>query len=480
MTQFTHYHILARLHLPYLLKSPADGTFDPHKLTTINASREILVRYLALRGSSTTNNYCRGVDYLMFIAATTLCIAHINSSHWRRLNGQGPHFDFLAHQRPGDIGLMQHALEITRESWNQNGHKADRNIGMILESLLKNEAKAASGSIFSISTTLAHPLADFPGERSNDSNNLSIDIPFVGTIKIEKERASASRSSGSAFAEPPGIKRRPHVTWVQTDYQDIPQLEEILREVHTVLSFITTQSDPENTVQKNLIDAAIQAGVKRFAPSEWATSNFDHMPWYQGKAVIREYLQEINKERKVLEYSLFIPGLFTNYFAHPHPSAKHFKSFETHIDFQNCRALVLEGGEDDRITLTTAQDLASVVVKAIEYEGEWPIVGGITGTELSIRELLEIGERVRGKPFNITTLSRVDLEAGLTKSSWLPAIDHPGMPDAEALASKLTAGMILAIEAGALDTSDEWNRVFPEYDFTQAEEFLEGVWRGRE
>ena len=46
---------------------------------------------------------------------------------------------------------------------------------------------------------------------------------------------------------------------------------EILRGVHTVLSFIVTALDPGNVSQKNLIDAAIRVGVKRFAPSEWAT-----------------------------------------------------------------------------------------------------------------------------------------------------------------------------------------------------------------
>jgi uncharacterized protein YbjT (DUF2867 family) len=61
------------------------------------------------------------------------------------------------------------------------------------------------------------------------------------------------------------------VTWVKTDYRDPDELTEILKGVHTVLSFITTQSDPENVSQKNLIDAAIRVGVKRFAPSEWAT-----------------------------------------------------------------------------------------------------------------------------------------------------------------------------------------------------------------
>ena len=38
-----------------------------------------------------------------------------------------------------------------------------------------------------------------------------------------------------------------------------------------MLSFAATQEDPASLVQRNLIDAAVQAGVKRFAPSEWST-----------------------------------------------------------------------------------------------------------------------------------------------------------------------------------------------------------------
>lgn len=53
------------------------------------------------------------------------------------------------------------------------------------------------------------------------------------------------------------------------NYDDKTGLVEVLRGIHTVLSFIQLVSDPENKSQKNLIDASIIAGVKRFAPSEW-------------------------------------------------------------------------------------------------------------------------------------------------------------------------------------------------------------------
>lgn len=61
------------------------------------------------------------------------------------------------------------------------------------------------------------------------------------------------------------------MTWVRTSYKDPLELARILRGVHTVLSFILVHSDRGNVAQKHLIDAAVQAGVKRFAPSEWAS-----------------------------------------------------------------------------------------------------------------------------------------------------------------------------------------------------------------
>lgn len=217
--------------------------------------------------------------------------------------------------------------------------------------------------------------------------------------------------------------------------------------------------------------------VKRFAPSEWATSSFEHLPVYAGKAEIWTYLAELNKDKKVLEYCLFQPGLFTNYFAHPHQTAMHFRSFETHIDFEHRRALAVEGGDNDRVTLTTVQDMAQVVARAVEYEGGWPVNGGIKGTELPVKELLAIGERVRGSAFAIERMSREDLEFGNVHCSWLPIVNHPGMPNPEAMAAMMTTSMILAISAGALNVSDEWNRLLPDYHFTQAEDFLTAVWK---
>lgn len=70
---------------------------------------------------------------------------------------------------------------------------------------------------------------------------------------------------------------------------------------------------------------------------------------------------------------------------------------ETPFDFENRRALVRDGGENDRLTFTTVQDVANVVARAVDFEGEWPVVGGIRGADVSIGELIALGEKLRGK-----------------------------------------------------------------------------------
>ena len=233
------------------------------------------------------------------------------------------------------------------------------------------------------------------------------------------------------------------VTWVKADYEDPKQLTQILQGVHTVLSFVGTQEDPASIVQKNLIDAAVEAGVKRFAPSEWSTWAiliYDVIPTTdflqirpgapelvrvqgrntpipqraqsepQGK--LQRYPNVLRNPdprsyQQILEYTLFQPGLFLNYLTGPHKSSQHIHVMELPIDFHKRRALVLDGGDDDLLTLTTVQDLAHVVARAIDDEGEWPVVSGIRGADMSIGQLIALGEKIRGAytPFLIHTRS---------------------------------------------------------------------------
>jgi hypothetical protein len=88
--------------------------------------------------------------------------------------------------------------------------------------------------------------------------------------------------------------------------------------------------------------------------------------------------------------------LFLEYLASPYKTARHVDPLDTMIDFNNRRVIVVDD-MDAIMTLTSVQDVARAVAKAVDYEGQWPEIGGIRGNRLTVSQILQIGERVRGE-----------------------------------------------------------------------------------
>lgn len=241
------------------------------------------------------------------------------------------------------------------------------------------------------------------------------------------------------------------------------------------------------------------------------------MRWYAYKAETRRYLEELNRHKavsspgnnilirlpynqKVLEYTLFQPGLFMNYLTNPFKSAVHLHQTQLPFDLNNRRAIVPENYEQIYITLTKVQDLAQVVARAISFEGKWPTVGGVKGTDISLEQLISLGEKVRGmtpsylynrgqltlelggQPFQIEKVKPQDLESEAWSASWMPRFSHPAIPPelvSDKLSKTVVSGILLGISAGCFKVSDEWNRLLHDYEFTTAEEFLTEAWSGK-
>ncbi|KAK6603050.1 NmrA-like family protein [Botrytis cinerea] len=273
------------------------------------------------------------------------------------------------------------------------------------------------------------------------------------------------------------------VTVNVVDYSDKAALVNALEGVDTVLSFIITFNDPNNQSQINLIDACIEAGVRRFAPSEWATRSHCGMPAYEGKD-------------QVLEFTLFQCGLFLNYFSYPHPSAKFMQIFPMPIDVENCRAIIHKDTKA-QITLTSVQDLARIVTKAVDYESAWPEVSGVRANQMPVLDFIKLCEKIRGssisnyayelyinaifcrKKFIVESVEKSDLEKGILTSSWFPVIVHSSVSEdlRDAFSQSYFSAFILALERGGWNASNEWNELLPKFCFTYAEEFLSNVWK---
>jgi hypothetical protein len=84
--------------------------------------------------------------------------------------------------------------------------------------------------------------------------------------------------------------------------------------------------------------------------------------------------------------------MFVDYLAPLGTSTLHSNQ-ELWIDFNKCRAITLEG-PDGFYTLTTVNDLANVVVRAIDFADEWPVIGGVHGTTISSSKILELGAKI--------------------------------------------------------------------------------------
>ncbi|KAK3390029.1 hypothetical protein B0H63DRAFT_428580 [Podospora didyma] len=269
-------------------------------------------------------------------------------------------------------------------------------------------------------------------------------------------------------------------TWVKVDYADQTAVVKAIQGVHTLLSFIVAHLDVDCIAQKTLIHAAIEAGVKRFAPSEWGPSDISTFDWYAGKQVIRDYLKELNKDKKVLEYTLFQPGMLLDFLSAPFKSSKHIRPTELNFDFVNLRAIVVDPA-NEVITFTRAHDIGVAVAGAIDYEGEWPIIGGIHGETVTTAKLLSLVEKIKGKPWDVEVVKVEDLEAGELKTSWLPHFSQPYLTPEEALA--FSKGLVIKILLGNIKAawvvSDEWNQLLPHFKPTQLEEFLVEHWTGK-
>ncbi|OJJ94626.1 hypothetical protein ASPACDRAFT_128149 [Aspergillus aculeatus ATCC 16872] len=268
----------------------------------------------------------------------------------------------------------------------------------------------------------------------------------------------------------PGVK-----TLQVTDYSH-ENLVNMLRGTHTVLAFFNPMSDPGSNNQIALIDAAVAAGVTRLAPSEWAGKVRSGIQMYDMKEPVLDHLENLNKDKKVIEWGLFQPGLLMDYLAHPCPPSKNFDTFPLLFDLENARAVFVEDGTSP-VVFTSSADVAKVVARAIDYPDAWTFDGGIVGQRTSYKEIVETAERITGQKFTIYSLRPEDLEKGEFKSPWIPAY----APDLSAeimrdVVVPFISGWALGISKGVGDVKPVWNERFPDIDYETVEDMLRGAW----
>lgn len=176
-----HYNLLNQLHLPYMLRSSSTGRqYEYSRITCVNASREVLSRYITLRSFNQVAYSCRTVEFLALMAAMTLLLAHLDGHHSKGEN-------LLAHQYLSDRAMIERAQENMKNVNRLNSDALSAQSADLLHRLLAVEVDTAEGAQ-RVSVQGTQPERDGPDH--NDDAVVTVDIPYFGIVKIAREGMS--------------------------------------------------------------------------------------------------------------------------------------------------------------------------------------------------------------------------------------------------------------------------------------------------
>jgi hypothetical protein len=306
-------------------------------------------------------------------------------------------------------------------------------------------------------------------------------LPDVATELLRAPIRSGNHQITIFTRSEPPTTQAPGVTYQKINYHDLPALTTALSGFDTVLSFIIAHLDEDNICQKNLIQACVTNKTRRFAPSEWSIASNSTVPAYLNKDALASYLAEKRSKNELgdLQYCLFQPSVFADYFAHPHPVSPNFITWPLFVDFENRRAMVLDDG-DMPMVVTPIATASEFLSRALSSDAPWPVVGGMQGCRTTNNDLVALGKKIRGGEWLVEYVKSEDVEKGVLTASWVPQLSHPVIPvdQRSAFSKQFVLDFFRAMKKGCWDVGNEWNKEIPGLE-VDLEEYLRGAWEGK-
>ncbi|OQE40215.1 hypothetical protein PENCOP_c006G06609 [Penicillium coprophilum] len=165
-----YYSLVNQLHLPYMLNPRHISQRVYSRIACASASREVLIRQIAIRTFNPITAGCRMSDFVALIAGMTLMLAHI-LSHCNKGTE-----NLLIHHRVGDRAAVKRALECMESMLELHEDSLTSKCATLLNNLLDFEAGSTEG----------HPN---DGQK-DDQNVLIVKVPYVGVIRIARDGIS--------------------------------------------------------------------------------------------------------------------------------------------------------------------------------------------------------------------------------------------------------------------------------------------------
>ena len=254
-----------------------------------------------------------------------------------------------------------------------------------------------------------------------------------------------------------GLQVRP------VSYTDHTSLTAALRGIHTVLSLIAgIDRDQMRDSQLAIIAAAKEAGVKRFAPSEFAIRDYRDWDFYAGKIPVLEATKASG-----MEFAQFTCGIFMNYLGTGTPkegidALSGLRPWNFVIDTKAGTA-DLPGDGNAKLTFTRLQDVGKFVAAALELD-KWEEEMGMVGSTMSYREVVSAVEKVTKKKMSVKENSAEKLKKMIKE-------------DAK---TRFYNQVRLSIPQGKVEVQPTLNKLAPDIKPWTVDDFLEDCWGGVE
>ncbi|KAJ5715616.1 uncharacterized protein N7483_012797 [Penicillium malachiteum] len=180
-SQLYHYNLLNQLHLPYMLRSSAERTYEYSRMNCVNASREVLSRFLMFCGYNRNKFCCRTVDFFALMAAITLLLSHLNSHRFSQTSNP------LAHQYLSDRAMIEQAQMNMEKISRANGDTLSTQSADLLHKLLAIDSEAAEGvNTRSVSVQAPESVALYSSAET-DNSVVRVQIPYFGIVRIARQ-----------------------------------------------------------------------------------------------------------------------------------------------------------------------------------------------------------------------------------------------------------------------------------------------------
>ncbi|KAI4233895.1 MAG: hypothetical protein L6R40_006927 [Gallowayella cf. fulva] len=271
---------------------------------------------------------------------------------------------------------------------------------------------------------------------------------------------------------------KPHLTakgWqvVVVDYDEAHRQELAfkLAGIGTVISLISGPS------QINLIDAAAQAGVRRFAPAE-----------FEGPAALRPQPDALDRGKRTalerlryyqsrgMQYTSFVCGILYERFAPGGMYASRIGlrsgigaegDYLMNITQKRAQIPLQANGQPANISMTSAADVGRFVAAAISLP-QWPPELRMCGDRMNVSRLVQIAETVQGAAFEKNRYNTQSMQSAyqLARSSG-------------AIQEQLRAITLIATAAGRFDFPTPNLNSMVNVTPTRFQAWLQAAWQNR-